>query len=602
MRDNGYKNTAYALAELIDNSFQAIQAVQELNDAYVGEIDVVVIEERVLVEQRERLRPTKIVVADNGCGMTPVELRTALQFGNGSHLEDRRGIGRFGMGLPNSTVSQCRRADVWTWRTGTANAYHSYLDLGMIESDDLVDVPAAEQQAVPKELLETCPSIAESESGTIVVWSDLDRVKWRTARSTVDNTEALIGRIYRKLLADGLRISLTTVSDGTRQSRIVRPNDPLYLMSPTSTPSPFDSTPMFQPWGKTGIQEFSISLGEQTHTVVVTLSYARDEARILPDARDPGNMPYGKHARENVGVSLVRADRELLLDTAWANRDLRERWWGAEIAFPPALDEVFGVTNNKQFATRFTEMSDYYRDDRNDDEWQEVRAAWEEADDPERHLVAICNYLDQQLDKLRAELREQTKGTRTKKQKRHDEAVETRATRAFKERAGEGRDAGDADLVVAPGEKEAFVESSLIKKRYAPESARELAQYVASKDLTVVFVRQDNPEAQSFFHVDVVPGVTEVVFNTAHPAFNMLIGTLDPAIEDETADQLRSRIEHASGTVKLLFAAWARYEAEEKSGERRDRLRDVRQDWGRMARAFLKDFQVESAPEDDASD
>jgi len=364
-RDNGYKNTAYALAELIDNSYQAIERLQAEDPTYTGHIEVLLVEERSRVDRRERMVVTKIAVVDNGCGMSPSELRNALQFGNGSHLNDRSGIGRFGVGLPHSTISQCRRADVWTWQTGYKNATTSYLDLLQIETDELQEVPVPTQSMIPDEWLRNAPMIKDSESGTLVVWTDLDRVKWRTAKSTMENTEALIGRIYRKLLAKGLVLKIVVVSEGKIKPSEVRPNDPLYLMAPTSTPEPFSEVPMFRPYGKDGRQIFPVLFQGETHEIVVTLSYATDEARLLPDGGDAGGEPYGKHARENIGVSVVRADRELILDTTWSNHDLRERWWGAEISFPPALDEVFGVTNNKQYATHFTEMHSYFRDDRN---------------------------------------------------------------------------------------------------------------------------------------------------------------------------------------------------------------------------------------------
>jgi len=139
-------------------------------------------------------------------------------------------------------------------------------------------------------------------------------------------------------------------------------------------------------------------------------------------------------------------------------------------------------------------------------------------------------------------------------------------------------------------------------KKYAEVSARELAEYVVDRNLRVLFVENDNPEADSFFSVDVLPGVTEIVFNTAHPAFGMLISVLDPSTESETAEQLRGRITNASDTLRLLLAAWARYEAEEKAGPRQDRLRAVRQEWGRMAKSFLKNMDQSSAYESTVSD
>ena len=70
---------------------------------------------------------------------------------------------------------------------------------------------------------------------------------------------------------------------------------------------------------------------------------------------------YGKHAADNVGVSLVRAQivNLLLTEVGRIAYDPRERWWGAEVEFPPTLDEIFGVTNNKQEATIFSSLANF---------------------------------------------------------------------------------------------------------------------------------------------------------------------------------------------------------------------------------------------------
>jgi hypothetical protein len=57
---------------------------------------------------REFLRtsePLNLSVLDNGCGMDPTTLRQALRFGGSSRFNDRSGLGRFGIGLPNSSLS-----------------------------------------------------------------------------------------------------------------------------------------------------------------------------------------------------------------------------------------------------------------------------------------------------------------------------------------------------------------------------------------------------------------------------------------------------------------------------------------------------------------
>src|SRR5579863_9510461 len=90
MRDNGYKNAAYAIAELMDNSIQAGARHVELLCAEVV----------VQNSQRDRRRINQIAVLDDASGMDATTLRMALQFGNGTRLDDahRNGIGRFGMG------------------------------------------------------------------------------------------------------------------------------------------------------------------------------------------------------------------------------------------------------------------------------------------------------------------------------------------------------------------------------------------------------------------------------------------------------------------------------------------------------------------------
>lgn len=125
MRDNGYKNAAYATAELIDNSIQAEATVVQLLCA----------DEEIFVDQRSRRRAKHVAVLDNGRGMDAETLQIALQFGNGSRLESgkREGMGRFGMGLPSASISQCKRVDVWTWQSGPDNALHSHIDLEEIE-------------------------------------------------------------------------------------------------------------------------------------------------------------------------------------------------------------------------------------------------------------------------------------------------------------------------------------------------------------------------------------------------------------------------------------------------------------------------------------
>ena len=164
MRDNGYKNAAYALAELMDNSIQA----------GAHSVEVLCADQEGMVDQRMRRRLSQVAVLDNGSGMNEATLQIALQFGNGTRLsaeEAAKGMGRFGMGLPSASISQCRRVDVWSWQHGPNSALHSYIDLSEIEAGTLKLVPKPDQVPLPSLWVEALGDEPLDESGTLVVWS-----------------------------------------------------------------------------------------------------------------------------------------------------------------------------------------------------------------------------------------------------------------------------------------------------------------------------------------------------------------------------------------------------------------------------------------------
>src|SRR3989344_6785360 len=142
-RDSGYKGTASAISELVDNAIQA----------RASEISI-----SVAVVTGEDERQIEVSVLDNGCGMDPFTLRQALRFGGSSRFGDRKGLGRYGMGLPNASLSHARRVSVYTWQPQNGSeqqarirlrgkpallgrVYMSYLDIDEIVRGDLDEVP-----------------------------------------------------------------------------------------------------------------------------------------------------------------------------------------------------------------------------------------------------------------------------------------------------------------------------------------------------------------------------------------------------------------------------------------------------------------------------
>ena len=62
------------------------------------------------------------------------------------------------------------------------------------------EIPEPTLSPVPDRYLQSS-RIPSGDSGTLVLWSDLDRVEWTRASTTFKHTENLLGRIYRRFLA-----------------------------------------------------------------------------------------------------------------------------------------------------------------------------------------------------------------------------------------------------------------------------------------------------------------------------------------------------------------------------------------------------------------
>lgn len=580
MRDSGYRNAAYAIAELIDNSIQA----------GATRVELLCGERRQLVRQRERTQVSQIAVLDNGCGMDAETLRMALQFGNGTRLDDRSGIGRFGMGLPNSSISQARRVDVWSWQNGVENAIHSYLDIDEITDGRLKQVPEPNPKRIPQIWLNvgTC----FEQSGTLVVWSSIDLSMWSTARKIIENSELVIGRIYRYFLTEG-RVSIRMLSfDMDARSflpdeRYAKPNDPLYLMSVTSCPAPFDNAPMFQQWGEHDTF-YHIRYRDEIHEVRLRFSYAKEEAR---EGFNPGDRPYGKHAAKNVGVSIVRAGRELDLDASWSSpSEARDRWWGVEVYFPPALDELFGVTNNKQSARNFSELAKVNLDDLLEEGQTlgSVRDYLEADEDPRWPLLEIAHQIRKNVDVIRGLVKAQTAGARSA-QTRHqgNMAPEVKATEATNKRKEEGRQGASDIQEQMPAEvRKEEIKEELVEQGVMRTTAEDLAASTVGRGLKYTFAHAASSSA-AFFDVKSRGGAIIVTLNTSHPAYEHLIEVLEEELEEADVETLKSRLIRARDGLKLLLTAWARYE-DEQSDKQRSRVQDARWDWGRMARDFLE--------------
>lgn len=585
MRDNGYKNAAYALAELIDNSIQA----------EATEVEVLCAEKEIQLQRRSS-RIHQIAVLDNGSGMDSTVLRMALQFGNGTYLAEEKhtGMGRFGMGLPCSSISQCKRVDVWTWQTGVENAIYTYLDLNEIKNKQLTEVPEPQKRPIP-EIWEKVTT-GFGKTGTLVVWSDIDRCVWKTGKAIIENSEFVIGRMYRKFLDTKkvvIRMATFDIDEPTKimVEKFAKPNDPGYLMAETSCDAPFDKKPMFQAWeaweGADYEATFTIKFNGKEQEVKIRFSYAKEEAR---QGKNPGKLPHGQHAGRNMGVSVVRAGRELELDQSWIQKRPTERWWGVEIEFPPALDDLFGVTNSKQSARNFSELANLDIEKLLTDgkTISQLKEQLIEDEDPRVPLIDIAHKINKTIASIRGLIDAQTLNSGSGQRRHQGSSAEKVATDVTEERKKEGHQGqSDKDESLPLEARKEIIETTLIETGVLESKAEELAAKTVSDGLKYTFTKA-YMETAAFFSVKTGGGAIMITLNANHPAYKNLVEVLEEEVEGVDLETLRSRLTNSLEGLKLLLMAWARYEDEQPDGPRRQRAQDARVDWGRVARQFLE--------------
>lgn len=582
MRDNGYRNAAHALAELMDNSIQAGATTVELLCEET--------KQRVAANRVNRIN--RIGVLDDGSGMDSSTLRSALQFGNGTRLDDRSGIGRFGMGLPTASISQCSRVDVWSWESPSGPFWHAYIDLDEIRSGTMQEVPEPKESRIPNEWKEASSKIGES--GTLVVWSELDRCMWVTAQTIIDRSEEIMGRIYRRFIDRkdvvirlvGLERSSHGVRTIEREARI---NDPMYLTVPSSTPAPYDNEPMFERDGDHWEVKFWFSAEDgEMHPVTVRFSLAKDKVRERPNA---GSSKPGKHARANMGISIVRADRELELSQALVSGyDPRDRWWGVEIDFPPSLDRMFGVTNDKQSARYFGDVASSIEAVLEKDEKSvaKIKEEIEIEGDPSEPLIEVVHYIKRRLNNIHERVKAQAKNQRSSRQ-RHDTSAERQGTDVTNQRKDQGHHGrSDAGEDLPWKERQAALKQEYKETGLSDRQAQDMSERVIENGFKYTFI-EGQLDGSSFFTVKPVAGEIVIKINLEHPAYEKLIEVLNNDIgRDDDREKLVKRLQQAKEGLKLLLIAWARFEDEETVPQRREEVQNVRTDWGRVASRFLR--------------
>lgn len=153
-------------------------------------------------------RDSHVAVIDDGSGMAPEELTTAMRHGSRNPLEKRspQDLGRFGLGLKTASLSQCRNLSVLSRKSGSQIHARTW-DLKELADGEwrlLLGASTAAKRCEGK--------LGDLKSGTAVVWSEMDRLVEAADRGeavahaqfndSVDHVRSHLALIFHRFIED----------------------------------------------------------------------------------------------------------------------------------------------------------------------------------------------------------------------------------------------------------------------------------------------------------------------------------------------------------------------------------------------------------------
>ena len=289
-----------------------------------------------------------------------------------------------------------------------------------------------------------------------------------------------------------------------------------------------------------------------------------------------------------MGISLVRAHRELEIDQSYLiNYDPVERWWKIEIDFPTVLDDVFGVTNNKQGAVTFQRLAqfDWRREVLpGESSYKDVRRRMSEDGDSRVHLLDLHGQLEKTIKLLRGRVKLSARRRGRRCPVNEDEKANAKATAEIKRRIRGGHPSKTERLAeeVPVDRQDAMQVDSLTKFGLSKKDALiEIEETIMrGHHVRWILAAQESP---SFFDVELLPSILQIALNVNHPVHEHLYEVMHPEVENMDEAELRERLAKSAAAFRLLLYAWGRYEDEQPDRERRI-VRNTRYEWASMPR------------------
>lgn len=332
MRSVRYATEANAISDLVDNSIEA--GASQIHIACNFDAKGVV---------------TDVATIDDGAGIVREFLSHALRWGATSR-KGRRGLfGRFGHGLSSASVNRGTRYSVFSRVDLDDGFYMATVDLDNLSRDEktgAVRLPDCVEEGLPEWVVAYCQQHVSGGVGavkTVVVWSDLDRMTWKKEKALVNGFREHLGICYAgwlntvKIIVQGEPVEPVDVLFTTPDTRYHEIDG-----YPNAIPVFTSEVPIADLNGEKHMLKIRIShLPLAAYEAVAKLGLQGRPKKIRMSIRSDYNGIFV--CRNGRFIELARPEIR-----PFASWQPYKRQTAIAIDFPPALDEVFGVTPDKQ--------------------------------------------------------------------------------------------------------------------------------------------------------------------------------------------------------------------------------------------------------------
>jgi hypothetical protein len=313
LRDMGY-DFPTAVADVVDNAVEAKCSVVRIDVVWAGE-------------------DSYVLIADNGLGMSPSEVREAMRFGADRDY-DSDDLGKFGLGMKTASLSQCTKLTVASRQNTKRADLAAYCwDMGHVADTNRWEILPISTQNLKSEV----SGHLKETTGTVVIWERLDRILGykipdgefarKNLFSMCRDLEEHLAMVFHRFLAGEVRGKKLAIY--INNNKIV-PWDP-FARSEASTQK-LDSVSV-----RVETENVKSDIIIEPYVLPAQSQFSSSDAHLRASGPNKWNRQQGFY--------IYRADR-MIQSGGWSNlRTLDEHLKLARVAlsFSPRLDDAFKV-------------------------------------------------------------------------------------------------------------------------------------------------------------------------------------------------------------------------------------------------------------------